>query len=422
MVDGDKDQRSSRSNYKRRSVLSVLGASGMAALAGCSGNGGGNGNGNGDTGNGGGNGNGNGDTGNGGGDEGEATSSQDLTEIDIAYPPWPGLPAFNYITQQTDILENELNERGYTTGQVSRTWDEVTLFLSGNADILPTAGGAEAARMAQERELDLTVHAQAATNYMAWYVREGSELDPANTGGFTQTMQKMVDEDWVYGHAGWNQGIVWPNSAIMWDQMEISYGPTTNPPLNIRQADYATLPRLLVNEDIDMMTNGPPVGTSNLLVQDDPGVVPIKWEQVGLQEAGLSPRTLNLGGFVTATEFSENHEDAIVAWMDAWQQGVEWGRNPDNWDDILDNEDNWGALAADSREEAEINLRFSFAENPAEDPMAHTDNPLPVILEDTTLTESRIDDYMEAIEYVEMTGALEEGDWRDRLSFKALSF
>jgi hypothetical protein len=236
-------------------------------------------------------------------------------------------------------------------------------------------------------------------------------------------MQKMIDEDWVYGHAGWNQGIVWPNSAIMWDQMDISYGPDTNPPLNVQAADFFTLPKLLTeSEDIDMMTNAPPVGASKLLVQDDPGIVPVKWEQVGLQEAGLSPRTLNLGGFTSRTEFSENHEGAIVGWMDAWEQGVQWGMNEDNWDDILDNEDNWGPLSANTREEAEINLRFSFGRNPAEDPGAHTDNPLGVILEETTLTESRIDDYMEAIEYMETTGALGgDGSWRDRLSFKALS-
>lgn len=376
----------------RRRFLTSAGAAGAIALAGCA-----------------------------GGDDGGSTGSGDLHEVNIVYPPWPGLPAFDYITEQTDILEEELNERGYTVGEVTVTWDDTTLFMSGQADFMPTAGGAESAQMAMEREIELTVHAQAATNYMAWYVREGSDLDPANTGGFVETMQIVIDENRPYGHAGWNQGIVWPNSAIMWDKLDMSYGPDTNPPLDVRQADFATLPQLLVEGDLDIVTNAPPVGTSTFLVEDDPGVVPVAWEQVGLQEAGLSPRTLNLGGFSSFTEFSENHEEAIIGWMRAWQQGVQWAGNPDNWDDILDDENNWGPLAAESREEAAINLAFTFAENPSELPEAHTDNPLPVILQDFTLTDDRIDDYIEAIEYMEMTGALNEGDWRDRVSFKPLS-
>lgn len=379
-------------NGSRRRFIKGAGAAGVLALAGCT-----------------------------GGDDGGGTTDGELTEVNIVYPPWPGLPAFNYITEQTDILEEELNERGYTVGKVTRTWDDTTLFMSGEADFMPTAGAAESARMAMEREIELTVHAQAATNYMAWYVREGSDLDPANTGGFVETMQKVTDEERPYGHAGWNQGIVWPNSAIMYDKLDMSYGPETDPPLEVQQADFATLPQLLLDEELDIVTNAPPVGTSQLLVQDDPGVVPVAWEQIGLQEAGLSPRTLNLGGFTSFTEFSENHEAAIVGWMSAWQQGVEWASNSDNWDDILDDEDNWGPLAAESREEAEINLKFTFAEDPSQEPEAHTDNPLPVILQDTTLTDERIDDYIEAIEYVETTGALQEGDWRDRLDFKALS-
>jgi hypothetical protein len=234
----------------------------------------------------------------------------------------------------------------------------------------------------------------------------------------------MSDEDRPYGHAGWNQGIVWPNSAIIYNELGWDYGPDNRPPLNVRQADFSTLPRLLYDEQIDMATNAPPVGTSTYLVgehADDPPLKPIKWEQVGLEEAGLSPRTLNLGGFTSRKEFSDNNEGAMLGWMRAWEQGVEWAATPDNWGGILDNEDNWDYLAAESREEAEINLHFSFAENPAEDPVANTENPLPVVLKDFTLTEERIEQYKDAIRAVQESGALGDGDWESRLEFKALS-
>jgi hypothetical protein len=349
------------------------------------------------------------------------TQQQELTEINIVYPPWPGLIAFNYITEQTNILENSLNERGYTTGKISRSWDDTTLFLSGKADFMPTAGAAESARMAMARDIDLTVHAQAATNYMGWYVREGSDLDTVNTGSFESTMQKVVEEDRPYGHAGWNQGIIWPNSAILQDKLGMSYGSDTNPPLNIKAADYATLPKLLVQEDLDIVVCGPPVGTSNYLVKDDPGIKCIQWQQTGLKEAGISPRVLNLGAFTTRSDWSDENEEAMIGWMEAWKKAVNWVSNPDNWNKILRKENNWQYLAAESRKEAEINLQFSVANSPAKLEKAHTDNPMPVILGDISLNEERIANYKNAIKLMEKTGALTGSGWEDRLSFKPLS-
>lgn len=388
-----------RQTNRRRFIRSV-GAAGVVALAGCTGD-------------------------NDGGGKETATNGQtqqqELTEINIVYPPWPGLIAFNYITEQTNILENSLNERGYTTGKISRSWDDTTLFLAGKADFMPTAGAAESARMAMARDIDLTVHAQAATNYMGWYVREGSDLDTVNTGSFESTMQKVVEEDRPYGHAGWNQGIIWPNSAILQDKLGMSYGSDTNPPLNIKAADYATLPKLLVQEDLDIVVCGPPVGTSNYLVKDDPGIKCIQWQQTGLKEAGISPRVLNLGAFTTRSDWSDENEEAMIGWMEAWKKAVNWVSNPDNWNKILRKENNWQYLAAESRKEAEINLQFSVANSPAKLEKAHTDNPMPVILGDISLNEERIANYKNAIKLMEKTGALTGSGWEDRLSFKPLS-
>lgn len=404
----------------RRRFIKGAGAAGVVALAGCSGDGG-NGNGNGN-GNAGGNGNGNGNGSGNGNGESTQTQQSELTEVSFVYPPWPGLPSFNYIVDQTDILENKLNEHGYTIGNITRSWDDTTLFMAGKVDMMPTSGGAEAAQMAMARDIDLTVHAQAATNYEGWYVREGSDLDPANTGSAQASIQKVIDEERPYGHPGLNQGVIWPESAMWHNRFDISFGPETEHPLNLKESDWFTLPKLLTeNEEVDMIVNAPPLGMVSTLVQDDPGVVDIGWCQPEVEAAGLSPRTLNLGGFVTRTEFSENHEGAMVAWMDAWTEGVKWARNPDNWDDILSKEENWQYFSANTREEAEYNLRFSYAENPSEEEMLDTENPLPVILSDIELNEKRIDQYMEAIRYMEETGAIQSDAWEDRLSFKPLS-
>lgn len=422
-------KRSTRRRFLKSGAASIALAS---ALAGCTGDGGdggggGGGGGGGDGGDGmdgGDGGDGGGDGGDGGGDGGDGgtVQPQELTAFNIVYPPWPGYPAFNYIHNQTDILSKELNDRGYEVGEVNITWDDTTLFMAGQVDFMPTAGEAESARMAMEREIDLTVHAQAATNYEGWYVREGSDLDPANSGGEVESMQMCIDNnDYTVGFAGWNQGSVWPNSALFYDKFDIKYGPDTNPPLNMQQADWFTLPSLLVDERVDIIVNAPPLGMNAVLAQDDPGVVDLLWQQPALEAAGLSPRTLNLGGFTTRTEFSENHEEAMVGWMAAWQQGVEWGRNPDNWEGILNKEDNWQYLVSENRKEAEINLKFSYAANPSEQDVLSTDNELPVILRDITLNDQRIQDSIESIEYMETTGALAGSGWRDYLSFKALS-
>lgn len=369
----------------RRSLLRGVGVLGAGTLAGCVGDSGG------------------------GGTE---------TELNIVYPPWTGMPAFKYITEETDILENELNDRGYTTGEIVESWDDTTMFMAGQVDFMPTAGDAESAAMALERDLDLTIHAQAAAIYEGFYVREGSDLDPANTGSAKATFEKVIDEQRPFGFGGWNQGGVWSSSATFYNMLDMKYGPDQDPPLNLRQADWFTLPNLLVDrEEVDIIENAPPLGMHTILARDDPGVVPVMWKQNGMVDAGLSPRTLGLGGFTTRTEFSEDHEEAIVGWMAAWEQAVEWATDPDNWEGILSDEQNWDYFSAESREAAEINLRFAYNQDDPE----YTDNPLPVLLTDITLDQGRIDDSYEAIRYMEETGALLSDEWEDRLSFKALS-
>lgn len=377
----------------RRQYLKYAGAAGIAGLAGCMG----------------------------GGSTGGSNSENDLTAVDFVYPPWAGYPAFHHITKQTNILENKLNKRGYTTGKITESWDDTTLFMSGKADIMPTAGGAESAQMAMKRDLELTVHAQAATNYEGWYVRKGSDLDPANTGSAQATMKKVMEENRPYGHPGMNQGVVWPESAMWYNRFGIKFGPGTNPPLNIKQTDWFSLPQLLLDGKVDMIVNAPALGMTSTLVKDDPRVVDIRWCQPEVERAGLSPRTLNLGGFATRTKFSENHEGAIVGWMEAWKEGVKWSNNRDNWDDILGKKENWKYFSAQTKQQAKYNLHFAYSDNPSQEKMLSTENSLPIILEDFELNDQRIADYKKAIKYMEKTGALKSDRWEDLLSFKAIS-
>lgn len=333
-----------------------------------------------------------------------------LTEVSMVYPPWAGKLVLDYVQNQTSILPDALEEAGYTLS-VTESWDDTTLFASGQVDFMPTMADIEGAVFGVEREIEVAMHGMASPNYEGLYVRRGSEVDPENTGSVEASIQMMVDEGRPFGHAGYNEGAVWPAAAIFNDRFDLTYVPGESD-FNLQQADWFTLPDLLVNGDVDMVINAPILGMDKFLTEDPSPVKDILWFQPEMQDIGIPPENLNLGMFGTRLDFSDEHEDFISAFMGAWKQGAEWISDPSIYPDILENEDNWSLLTAETRAEAEININFAFQNE-------HSENLVPLTVRDIELTEEKITQTEGALNKMVELGILNE-NWSDWVTFKSL--
>lgn len=350
----------------------------------------------------------------GGGDGGVG----DRETIRLVIPPLGySMVGLGYIRETTNILDNEMDSVGYDY-EITVSWDDTTLFAAGQVDTCPTIGDIECARIATERDIDLVMHGLAATNYEGIYVRRGDELDPANTGSVEETMRTIAEEDVLFGNAGWNQGEVPAGQITFQDKYGLIYTQEGGD-FNVTSADWFALPQLLVQGDVDVIVNAPPLGAASEVVKDPSPIKDILWYQPGLEDAGLDARTMNLGMWPTSPEFSEEHEDALAAFMRAWVRGIEYVDDPANYDEIVANEDYVSALNAETEEEARVILEFG--QQPGSHQEASPGNTTPIMLTDIEFTDEFIETDKEALRRVasEPFNLIPEG-WEDRLEYKKL--
>jgi hypothetical protein len=262
------------------------------------------------------------------------------------------------------------------------------------------------------------MHGLAATNYEGIYVRRGDDLDPENTGSVENTIRQVAEEDILFGNAGWNQGEVPAGQITFQDKFDLIYTQEGGD-FNVTSADWFTLPELLVQGEVDMIVNAPPLGAAPQVVQDPSPIKDILWYQPGLEAAGLDARTMNLGMWPTSPEFSEHHEDAMAAFMRAWVEGIEY-QVPENFDEIVSNPDYVDALGANNEAEARVILEFG------QQPGSHVDtepgNTVPIMLSDIEFTDDFIETDKEALRRVtgDPFNLVPEG-WEERRTWKKLS-
>lgn len=351
------------------------------------------------------------------GDDGDGGIA-DRTEIRLVIPPLGySMVGLGYIRDETNILANEMDSVGYDY-DITVSWDDTTLFAAGQVDTCPTIGDIECAQIATERDMELTMHGLAATNYEGIYVRRGDELDPENTGSVEDTIRRVAEEDILFGNAGWNQGEVPAGQITFQDKYDLIYTQEGGD-FNVTSADWFTLPELLVQGEVDMIVNAPPLGAAPQVVQDPSPIKDILWYQPGLEDAGLDARTMNLGMWPTSPEFSEHHEDAMAAFMRAWVRGIEYVDDPANYDEIVSNDDYVDALNANNAEEARVILEFG--QQPGSHQETMPGNTTPIMLTDIEFTDDFIETDMEALQRV--TGDpfnLVQPGWEELLEYKKL--
>ena len=403
-------------NRGRRTFLKRTGVVGSAllasGLAGCTGGGGG-----GDGGSDGGSGQ-QTTSGSGGGDgsSGGSTTQKELTTISMDIPPLaPAMVALKHIRDDTDILNKEMTDAGYKI-DMANSWDDTTLYASGKADFVPTLSDLEGARIATERNIQTVFHGLFATNYEGLYTQPGSPYDPANTGSAEASLKKMHEDNAVWANAGWNQGSIGPAGIILKEKFGYQYGPSDSKDFNVKNSDWFTLPKLLAEGKVDVITNAPPLGAATQLTKSPPPIKAFLWYQPYMRDLGYGGDTINLGNFGTTKEFSDNHIEAIKAFMTAWKQGVDYISNTDNFDKILSDSKNVDYLG-NNKDEARIVLEFS------QDPPSHSQttpgNYVPIQATNITIDDAYVKRDKKTLTKAHELGLLPDG-WADHIEYKTL--
>lgn len=399
---------------RRRTFLKQIGGLGAAgaglSLAGCTGDGG-DGGGDGDGGDGGGgDGGGDGDDGGGGddgGDGGDGGSTNggetELEQISLTVPaaPWPAAVA-NYL-QDSETLDDHLGSAGYTY-EMEITYGGPPLFASGESDIAGL-GATEASIMAATREFNVVIPGQTYIANGVLAVRTDSEFDPEVAGSQEAAMQTVADEG-RFGIGGWEGGDVQIFGVLFPEVFDLEFREEGGDFEVLSTGDYATLPQLILDEEIDigdivMTLNGFPH-----FMSDPPRLTSLAFVPDLMRENGFNPDAY--GGIVAMEDFAEENPDALEAYVEAWQEGVDWF-----YDDPTQAIDEYRDIFPGVENDEQVEWIADFA-------LGETDvGDTPLFYDPVALQDDWIDEQERFLDLAASRGDLPE-DWADYVEFRQL--
>lgn len=374
-------------NYNRRSFLKHAGVAAAIGLAGCSGDD--------DSDGGNGNGSGNGSTGD---------SAGSLESITFTTPP-VGFPTdliFNHLEAEDRITEI-FEDAGYEI-EIQQTFEDPSLFASGQSDI-STLSYVEAARMAGEQDLDLTVFGNIESLVQGFGVKTGGPYDPETTGSVEASFEKIAEDDARYGVPGWSSGMV-PYSQRIMDELYGLSLEESGGDFNVFNTEYGAIPELIDNEELGVGAVGPTLAGVPRLMSND--VKPILWLRnvYGEQDWGFPP----LVSLTTRTGFLDEHPDALAAMLDTWREGLTYLY--EDTDAIIEDSQSQEILNVENQDQVEyimdlyINMTGSIE--------------YPVLQEEPDLTADGIDQNIDLINAAAERGQI-PSNWEDGLQFVTAS-
>lgn len=308
----------------------------------------------------------------------------------------------DYLTNRTSILEDRITGAGDYDIVVQPSWEGATLFASGGPDF-STVGPLEAAKLASERDLQLSVNAKVAPNYICWYVQNGGEYDPSNTGSVQATVDKLYEDGARHGQVGWGLGHINAEQYILQELFGKEFGPDTDMSLEVVNTNFSTIPQMIVEGELDSGANY--FLASETQAQEEPGMTPLWSDNDIISENDLGVNALN--GWTTTQQFANDHAPALEAFLEAWQEGMTW-LFEDPMGIVMDNEDYWEQINASNEQQARWAVEWGMLGEHA------TSNP--VVYEDISMSDSWISSSEKFVNAVADLGQVTP-DWQDYLEY-----
>jgi hypothetical protein len=338
------------------------------------------------------------------GSDGDSQEFQTITETGV---PIPKTKLENwYKTERTDLYAETMSETGYEL-EIETTFEDLPLFLGGNAQIAESMGALEAAEIGIERDEQFAAHAKTGGQHTALYVKIGSKWDPDKTGSVEATIDKLVEEGGTFAIGGWGLGTIPAYSLIF--QEKYGYDFSEGGDFNVVTSALPSLAQLVAEEKAAVGTSAPSYGSYGYTAgADDPVLKPIFWMQSEMEDTGINSGTLQLGNAITRKSFSDENIEAMKAYVAASKQAVEWIQN--NIDTIVEDQEMREILGYGSKEATRYILEWRYLAE-------HSENTVPPSNGDLALTDEYIQAEKETIAKAQSLGAVKSG-WEDYIEFK----
>lgn len=331
-----KPRTSTQSSRSRRSFLRTAGVAatvaGAGALAGCSGGG--------------------------GGDGGSTNGDGDRPTIRLTRFAGHTDGVIHDYMQNEGILERHMDEAGFDV-EIQDPVADISLFLSDQTIDQVNMGTLEAARLVAEQDVSLVVAGRINSIFYGSYVREGGELDPANSGSVEATWTTVAEDDLRVGIYSWGLGNIPGEQVFLQTQFGLDFSEEGGDFSNVVVADPAAIPELLVKGDIDVGMMAPSYSPPGAVANDE---ITAMYSLVGKFDE-LDYGIPHLDGPVWRQTTIEERPEAAEAYNDALTEAMNWFYESGWENEVPDNEDYYENLNAPSSELAAWQCQWLTAWN-----------------------------------------------------------
>lgn len=341
----------------------------------------------------------------GSGSSGTPTAQNEVT-IGMAPGGFQGIVA-DHILEETDILEEEMSERGYSA-TIQRSWEETALFASGGPDT-SMMSTLEAARLATERDMNLASFARIAPMFMGWWVERGGEYDPEETGSAQATMDRLVEEGGEIGIGSWAGGHIPVDALVIGEAFGYTFSEEESD-FPVVTADYFALPELVLDGEIATCGTGPIYGVALNFEDGEPQHREIYNGAAMCEELGIGVPPFN--NLIVTQEFIENNRGAAEAYIQAWHRGMEW-LHEDPMGRVMEKQDErFEQIGVETEAQAEWVIDWGVE--------LSLDNDYPYNYQEQEYTDERIESERNFLSRAHDAGYIPDG-WEDRLTHHQIS-
>ena len=333
------------------------------------------------------------------GDESENT-------MDIASSPIGLQLMIHRIMEEEGLLE-KYGEPAGIEYNIQETWDSVALLAGDQVDMAVSVGAAEAAQIGPEREIELAMHGVMLTQYPGMIVREDSEYATSETGGVQESWDAIQEDQAAVGIGGWGLSMT-PLAGLIHNDV-FGYDFSEDGDYNILTADFASLPTLLADGELDVAQTSPFNDASSLNYNPETdemdGFEALYWITDKMGDMGYDPLSCSIGNFLTRADFSDENHEAVTGFVSAWQEAVDIFYQDDPTEFVTDfvNEFN-----AEDEEEAQAMVEWTMNRN-------HE-----VLTSNVEIDEQFIENDLAALERMSEIGVVGE-DWDDWITYNPVS-
>lgn len=221
---------------------------------------------------------------------------------------------------QSNVLQQELSDIGYSLGQFNMGFQGPALLASGQTHMNFDVSVLGAARLGPENDVDLTIVGHNLNSFPTFYVKAGGPYDPDNTGSVQATFDKLDEENARMAIPNWSSGTI-PAHQIAVQSLYGKQFAQDQSDFEVVQVEWPAMPQLINEGDLATgICQAFLGGTTRLEQQGD--LKPLYWPMDLLPKEGFGIPPL--ASMPVRTDYLDENREAVEAVMRAYEEELQW--------------------------------------------------------------------------------------------------